>query len=161
EKPSLTIQRAGWTSALRNHWPEYLSEAAALGTFMVSACAVGVLLNHPSSAVYQALVNSDVFRRAIGRLAMGATPLPIIHTRWGKRSGAHMNPAVTLTFWTLGKIATWDAVFYILCQFLGGIAGVVLAALLIGEPLQHAAVNYAATTPGSGGLGVAFAAEFF
>jgi hypothetical protein len=40
-----TIQsstREGAFEALRTHWPEYLSEGAALGTFMVSACFFGV-----------------------------------------------------------------------------------------------------------------------
>jgi aquaporin Z len=71
-----------------------------------------------------------------------------------------MNPAVTLTFLSLGKIAPWDAVFYIMFQFLGGIAGVLVASLLIGPPLQHAAVNYVVTVPGPSGPRVAFAAEF-
>ena len=32
---------------LRNHWPEYLIEAWALGTFMVSAGVVTTLVEHP------------------------------------------------------------------------------------------------------------------
>lgn len=127
---------------------------------MVSACAFGVLLEHPSSPVYQLLASNDFIRRMLIGLAMGTTAIAIFHSPWGKRSGAHMNPAVTLTFWSLGKIANWDAVFYIVFQFLGGIAGVILAGLLIGEPLEHAAVNYVTTMPGSSGAGVAFAAEF-
>ena len=37
-------------------------------------------------------------------LAMGATAIALIYSPWGKRSGAHMNPAMTLTFLRLGKI---------------------------------------------------------
>jgi aquaporin Z len=29
---------------------------------------------------------------------MGPTAVAIIYSSWGRRSGAHMNPAVTLTF---------------------------------------------------------------
>jgi len=146
--------------ALRNHWPEYVMEAAALGAFMISACVFGVLLEHPSSPLNQWLTDEALLRRALGGIAMGLTAIAIFLSPWGKRSGAHMNPAVTLTFWSLGKIATWDALFYIAFQFAGSIAGVALALLLIGPPLQHAAVNYVVTAPGPGGSTVAFVAEF-
>ena len=33
--------------ALKQHWPEYLMEAAAIGLFMLAACVFGVLLEHP------------------------------------------------------------------------------------------------------------------
>src|SRR5258708_6870242 len=89
-----------------------------------------------------------------------ATEIPsvggIITSPWGKRSGAHMNPSVTLSFLLLRKLEAWDAVFYVLSQFLGGIAGVALANLLIGVPLSHAAVDYVVTVPGSHGVGAAF-----
>jgi aquaporin Z len=93
-------------------------------------------------------------------MAMGLTALAIFYSPWGKRSGAHLNPSVTLTFFTLGKIEGRDALFYILAQFAGGIAGVGVASLLIGTALGHPAVNYAATMPGPSGPWVAFGAEF-
>ena len=42
-------------------------------------------------------------RNVVGGVAMGLTAIALIHSPWGKRSGAHMNPAVTLTFLRLGK----------------------------------------------------------
>jgi len=149
----------GALDALRNHWPEYLMEAACLGLFMISACVFSVLLSHPSSALNQA-IDSPVLRRMIGGLAMGMTAVAIMFSPWGQRSGAHMNPAVTLTFLRLGKVARWDAAFYIAAQFTGGIAGVAVASLAIGVPLRHAEVNYAVTQPGTAGVALAFAAEF-
>ena len=74
--------------------------------------------------------------------------------------GAHLNPGVTLAFYSLGKIHGSDAVFYMLAQFAGGIAGVSLASLLIGEALGDPSVNYAVTMPGPKGPWVAFGAEF-
>lgn len=71
-----------------------------------------------------------------------------------------MNPAVTLTFLSLGKIAPWDALFYVTFQFLGAITGVFVADLVIGPALQDATVNYAVTVPGPGGPWIAFIAEF-
>lgn len=144
----------------RPHWPEYFFEAAALGIFMVSACICTVLLEHPSSPLHQA-IESDFTRRVLMGLAMGLTAAAIIQSPWGHRSGAHMNPAVTLAFWTLGRVTTLDAVFYILFQFLGGVAGVLLSALLIGPPLWHSAVNFAVTVPGTPGAYAAFWGELF
>lgn len=135
-------------------------EAAGLGIFMISACVFGVLLEHPSSPLNELLVGHDVLRRAIGGLAMGLTAVSIICSPWGQRSGAHLNPAVTLTFLSLKKIAAMDAAFYVLFQFLGGVAGVFIAGFLIGLPLQHASVNYVVTVPGPGGPLLAFLGEF-
>jgi len=145
--------------SLRGHWPEYLMEAAALGAFMLSACMFGALLEHPMSPANQA-IDSPQLRRALGGIAMGLTAICIICSPWGQRSGAHMNPSVTLSYLFLGKIRAWDAIFYIVFQFLGAAAGVMLATLLIGLPLSHAAVDYVVTVPGPRGAGAAFLAEF-
>jgi aquaporin Z len=144
--------------AARQHWPEYLIEAAGLGVFMVSACLFATLLEHPSSPVRQTVMGAMLRRIPMG-LAMGLTAVAIVYSPWGQRSGAHLNPALTLTFWRLGKVKALDAVFYALAQFVGGIAGVGLAAVLLGARVTHPAVNYAATVPGPAGAGVAFTAE--
>jgi aquaporin Z len=89
---------------------------------------------------------------------MGLTAVAIISSPWGKRSGAHMNPAVTLTFLSLGKVTPRDALFYIGGQFAGGVAGVLLSSWIFGPRLAR--VQYVATVPGPGGPWVAFAAEF-
>ncbi|MEP6911831.1 MAG: aquaporin [bacterium] len=145
--------------ALRKHWPEYLMEAAELGLFMISACAFTVLLFHPISPVAQSIESATV-RRVLMGAAMGSTAIAIVFSPFGKRSGAHFNPAVTLTFFRLGKVEPWDAAFYTLFQFAGGISGVLLASLLLGNLVAHQAVNFAATLPGPSGSGVAFMAEF-
>jgi aquaporin Z len=144
--------------AFRQHWAEYLMEAAELGLFMVSACAFTVLLFHPISPVAQS-IESDVTRRMLMGTAMGATAIAIIFSPLGKRSGGHFNPAVTLSYFRLGKIKAWDAAFFILFQFAGGIAGVVLASLLLGRLVAHKSVNYATTRPGQQGTTFAFLAE--
>lgn len=143
---------------LQQHWTEYLIEAAGLGLFMVSACIFGALLEYPGSPVRQA-INEPFARRVLMGLAMGTTAAAIIYSPWGKRSGAHINPAVTLTFFRLGKIARRDALCYVSFQFIGAVAGTALAALLLGGALRHPAVNYVATMPGAAGAGVAFVAE--
>jgi len=123
-------------------------EATALGMFMVSACVFGVLLEHIAGPA----------NRLVAGIAMGLTAVAIISSPWGQRSGAHMNPAVTLTFLSLGKIAPWDALFYAIAQFAGGAAGVLLSAWVLGPALAR--VQFVATVPGPGGPWVAFGAEF-
>ena len=144
--------------AFKRHWPEYLMEAAELGAFMISACVFTAILWHPASPVRQGIADPRL-RRTLTGLAMGLTALGIIYSPWGKRSGAHFNPSVTLTFFRLGKIEPWDAFFYVVAQFAGAVAGVLFAATLLGGNIRHPAVSYAATVPGPDGARVAFAAE--
>ena len=144
--------------ALSRHWPEYLMEAAGLGTFMIAACLFGALLEHPVSPLRNA-IDSSMARRALMGLAMGLTAVSIVYSPWGKQSGAHLNPAVTLAFYRLGKIAPWDAAFYALAQFAGGVTGVALAVLLLGAAVGHPSVNYVVTAPGAWGPWAALATE--
>jgi aquaporin Z len=98
-------------------------------------------------------------RRAAMGVAMGLTGAALIYSPWGRRSGAHNNPAVTLTFFRLGKISGRDALWYVAAQFVGGAAGIALASLALRPWIAHPAVNYIATVPGASGTAAAFAAE--
>ena len=88
--------------ALKDHWPQYLMEAWGLGVFMVSAAVFTALLEYPVSPAQQAIVDPLVRRALIG-MAMGLTAIGIIYSPWGQRSGAHVNPSVTLTFFRLPR----------------------------------------------------------
>lgn len=137
---------------------EYLMEAALLGLFMISACAFVVLLEYPASPVRAAIPSADLRRLLIG-LAMGTTAVLLIYSPWGMQSGAHFNPATTLTFYRLGKIRTQDALAYIAAQFAGGALGVGVAWAMFGPRLADPATHFAATVPGPAGLVAAFLAE--
>ena len=140
------------------HWKEYLIEAALLATFMVSASTMATLIEHPAFPV-RALVADPVGRRVLMGLAMGLTAISLIYSPWGQRSGAHLNPSVTLTFWRLGKVPTRDAAGYVVAQFAGGILGIALAAALLRPWIGGPPVNYVTTTPGPFGPLAAFVAE--
>ena len=122
--------RSAVAATLREHWPEYLMEAAELGLFMLLACAAVVAFEHPDSPAHRALGDATLRRVLIG-LAMGGTAVAITYSPLGKRSGAHFNPAVTLTFLRLGKVAPVDAAAYVAAQLTGGLGGVCLAAALL------------------------------
>jgi aquaporin Z len=140
------------------HWPEYLMEAGESALYLFSACTFATLLWHPSSPI-EGYVPSETVRRMLMGPAMGATIIVIVLSPWGKQSGAHFNPAVTFTFYRLGKVAVWDTVFYCASQFLGAVAGVALASFVLQGAPAHGAVHYAATIPGIYGDAIAFLAE--
>src|SRR6266404_7189326 len=122
------------TDALKHHWLEYLMEATCLGLFMVSAFTFGTILEHPASLVHQAIPN-PLLRRFLMGLAMGSTAIAIIYSPWGKQSGAHINPSITLTFFRLGKVKKCDALLYIACQFLGGLLGVLFVVQFLSKEI--------------------------
>lgn len=149
--------RENMRDALRTHWPEYLMEGAGLGLFMMSAGLFGILLYHPASPASQ--LADPIPRRLLMGLAMGLTAIGLIYSPWGRQSGAHFNPAVTLTFLRLGKVARPDAFFYIMAHFAGGASGVLLGALASRGLIADPAVNYVVTVPGAWGRAGAFSAE--
>jgi aquaporin Z len=153
----MTMMRAA--EALSKHWPEYLIEGWALGTFMISAGLVATVLEYPHSALHETLTLPAV-RHVIAGLLMGGTAVVLIYSPWGKRSGDHMNPAVTLTYYLLGRVRGWDALFFVIAQTLGGTIGIIALAAVVGSPFRGAPVNYAATMPGSAGPLAAFLAEW-
>lgn len=151
--------------ALKRHWRQYLMEAAGLASFITSACLVTTLVEHPASPVRQA-ADGAVLRRGLIGVWMALTIAAITYAPWGKRSGAHINPAVTWAFRRLGRMSTWDAVFYTLAQFLGALAGITVMAALLACWIADPAVNFVVTEPGPAGMApkyspwVAFGGEF-
>jgi aquaporin Z len=144
---------------LRRHLADYVSEATCLALFMVSATAFALLLQLPVSPFTGWTMSAMGGRVPMG-LAMGLTAAALIYSPAGRRSGPHMNPAVTLAFLRLGKIAPATAAGYIVAQFIGGIGGVAVTVPLFDGLPADASVNFVATMPGPDGPAAAFAAEF-
>lgn len=133
-------------------------EAAGLGLFMLAAALVTTGLEYSRSPLH-ALLPDPTIRRVLIGLAMGLTAAGIIYSPWGQRSGAHLNPAVTATFYRLGKLHGVDALGYVAAQCIGGLLGLLLAAAALGMAIQDPAVNYVVTVPGARGVVTAFIAE--
>jgi aquaporin Z len=93
-------------------------------------------------------------------VAMGLTAFGLIYSRWGRRSGAHMNPAVTLAFLRLRLVRPIDGLFYMLAQTIGGTFGVFAGFLLTAGMLAAPEARWVVTVPGTCGPFVAFGAEF-
>jgi len=90
---------------LTEHWPEYLMEAADLGTFMVSACIFATILESQGSPIRQS-IDDPVIRRGLMGTAMGLTAIGIIYSPWGKQSGAHINPALGVLLIAINYVVT-------------------------------------------------------
>ena len=145
--------------ALSLHWREFLIEGWALGMFMICASVVTTWLECPGAPLNRCIGSAAVRLGLIG-LCMGGTAMALIYSRWGRRSGAHMNPSVTLAFLSLGRIAPINALYYVAAQFIGGYLGVLSSWALLGPPFTHPPVHFIVTVPGPGGPWLAFAAEF-
>jgi aquaporin Z len=145
-------------NSLRFHWPEYLMEAGEVGTYLLLTCFFAALLQNPASPIRH-LIDSNIVRRALMGLGVGATVIAIVMTPWGKQSGGHFNPALTFTFYRLGNVELWDALFYAAAQFSGAIGGVAIARYVLRGAPGHHAIRYAVTMPGKYGSAVAFLGE--
>jgi len=110
-----------WADTLRRHWPEYAIEAGFLALFVLAAGIVSAWSQGASGPLSAA---GPAVRRLAGGLAMGLALMAMIYSPWGRRSGAHLNPAITLAYLRLGKIGKWDAAAYLLAQVVGGLAAV-------------------------------------
>jgi aquaporin Z len=133
-------------------------ETGELAFYMFATCAFATLLQHPASPLRHVIVN-NLTRRALMGFAIGATVVATVMSPWGKQSGGHFNPAITFTFYRLGKVALWDALFYASAQFSGAITGVAIARYVLRGAPANDAVRYAVTVPGMYGWAAAFIGE--
>ena len=109
-----------WVDSLRRHWPEYLIEAAFLALFVLAGGLVSAWLPVASTPSDLAL------RRLMVGVITGGLLMALIYSPWGRRSGSHLNPAITLAYLRLGKVGRWDGLFYIVAQVAGASAAVAL-----------------------------------
>jgi aquaporin Z len=138
---------------------DYCYEGLGLGIFMFSAGFFDALIDSPNLPIRQH-IHSAFMRRFLIGLTMGLTALYIFNAPFGKKSGAYINPAVTLVQYRLQNIDRKDAFFYVLFQFIGGTLGMYLVYLVMPVLISSTAINYIVTQPGAAGTTVAFILEF-
>ena len=64
EQGTMPIAPSSLRFALRQHWPEYMMEAAELGLFMIVACVLAAVIDYVGSPVRQMLPRRT--RRRVG-----------------------------------------------------------------------------------------------
>ena len=77
----------------------------------------------------------------LGNTIATGSILVVLILIFGPISGAHFNPAVTLSFLLRKEISTKDAIYYISCQILGGIIGMLAAHAMFELPLLQISSN--------------------
>lgn len=133
-------------------------EFSETGALMFSICLFGTLLYSTASPMARfALLRTE--SATIMGLGVAGTTLLIVRSPFGRRSGAHFNPAITLTYLWLDRIHRWDALCYIAAHFAGALGGVFVARQTFGLSLSADPVHYVVTVPGGYGHAVAFIAE--
>ena len=98
------------------------------------------------------LLPSASWRLLLTGLLFGGTGSLIAVTPVGRRSGAHLNPCVTLAFFVTGHVHRDDLLGYALAQVGGAAAAAVLVARLWGGAARSVADGVTRPGPGTGAL---------
>lgn len=128
---------------MRRNLPVYLCEFAGTALMLFWGLTAVVLLWGTPSPV--PAIENAAARRLITGLLFAAGATAVVYSPLGQRSGGHINPAMTLAFWHLGKVPTRDAIAYVIAQFLGALAGVAATALTWRDLARS--VQFGATVP--------------
>lgn len=131
---------------MRRNLSAYASEFAGTALMLFIGVSAVAFMWAPGSPV--PVVSNGALRRLLTGLMFAGGATAVVYSPLGQISGGHINPAVTLAFWRMGKVSSLDAVIYVVAQFLGAFAGAYAAGVAWG-PLT-AGVEYAATVPGAG-----------
>ncbi len=101
--------------------------AEFLGTCTLVAVVVG-------SGTMAANISADRGVELLINTFSTVVALGILIQILGPVSGAHFNPAFTLSDWAQRRVGAPQAMSYVFAQFFGGIAGVILANLMFKNP---------------------------
>jgi glycerol uptake facilitator-like aquaporin len=101
-------------------------------------------LRVPSSPIYVADLGIAV--AVIGAFS-GVVLVALILSPPGRRSGGHMNPAVTIALWLMDVFPGLSVLPYVVAQLTGSVLGVVLARLTWGPVVESADIGYGAVRP--------------
>ena len=140
------------------HWPEYGAEFVGTAWNVFVGLSAVVFNMAPGMPGGRLVPDMSLRLLVTGLIFAGSGSLYTI-SPWGRLSGSHINPSVTLAFWFCGKVRGHDLLGYLAAQFLGGTLGALLIALVW---RGHAVdVGNGRTLPGVGWTaGAAFFVEF-
>ena len=137
---------------VREYAAEFVGTALLLLVGLSAVCADFAT----RSPVVSSIPDSNL-RRLITGVIFAGTATAIVYSPLGRRSGGHINPAVTLAFLRLGKITPKSAAIYIAVQIAGALTGAaIVLAIWRGWATN---VSVGATVPKDGGAWAAAAAE--
>lgn len=141
------IQRPSATT--RREVRAWFNELAGTTILLFAAVLVTRWLFGPGSVVADAVSGLPARLTIVGATTGSLLALLII-SPIGRSSGGHFNPAVSVTFWLLRRMAPRDVAAYVVAQLAGSVIGVLLGRMALGSVVADPAVNYAALRPASG-----------
>ncbi|MGE5232434.1 MAG: MIP/aquaporin family protein [Deltaproteobacteria bacterium] len=136
-------------------WPLWCAELAGTALLVGVGCSL-VILDFGVGSPVAALLPGLAARRAVTGFLFGGVGALITVSPVGKVSGAHINPAVTLTFWLERRMSGVMALGYVAAQLAGAVAGAL--PLRLWGPMG-ASVAFGATLPGPAGEWAALLGE--
>ncbi|MEV0072074.1 MULTISPECIES: MIP/aquaporin family protein [unclassified Amycolatopsis] len=104
-------------------------------------------LRDPGGTLY--IANLPRALAVIGVLS-GAMLIGLMLSPLGRRSGGHMNPAVTVALWLMNDFPGRRVAPYVLAQLTGSVAGAALGRLAWGQVVTHPQIAIAAISPAPG-----------
>jgi aquaporin Z len=131
---------------MRRNLPVYACEFAGTAVMLFWGITAVALMWGAGSPV--PVIPIPALRRLATGILFAGGATAVVYSPLGKRSGGHINPAVTLAFWKLGNVPGRDVPWYIAAQTLGAIAGTTAAAIVWSDLARS--VQLAATVPGQG-----------
>lgn len=124
------------------HWGAWLSEFAATAILLLVMVTLFRGLFGTGGSLAHAIPSAEG-RLAVDAVVSGVTVGLLIVSPFGRRSGGHMNPAVSLAFWLMGALPGRDAAAYAAAQLAGSVTGVAVGRLVWGEHTADPAVGFA------------------
>jgi aquaporin Z len=140
------------------HWREYGCEVLGTALLCIGGLSA-VTFDFGKGLPMEIWFPSYRLRLLITGLLFSGSGSLIAISALGKVSGAHLNPSVTLAFWVQRKMHRWDAMLYMVSQFLGATIGAGAIWAIWGS--YASSVKFGVTLPGARfGVWRAFGAEF-
>ncbi|GBQ25735.1 major facilitator superfamily glycerol uptake transporter [Acetobacter estunensis NRIC 0472] len=123
----------------------------ATAVLMIIGLACVILLSAPNTWLGDRLAPHPALQAALCGLCFGLAGTAAAMTPFGKVSGAHLNPSVTLAFMLSKKIVWIDALGYVISQVIGAVLGTAIVYgagyLLSSWKVDALAAHYGATVP--------------
>ena len=127
-------------------WRIFVSELVGTALLVLAGLSLVIFMFGEGSPV-ESLLPSEASRRLITGFLFGTIGALIALSPVGMRSGAHINPVVTLAFRLMGKLDLRTTLGYIVAQLIGAVVGSL--PLFMWGPMGKS-VAFGATLPGSG-----------
>jgi len=124
----------------------YLSEF--IGTFLMVLIGISAIVLNFGTCIMQEAISSFSVRLLLTGVFFAGGATLVVYSPVGRISGAHLNPAVTLSFFLQKKLKGRDFLMYSLMQIAGSIIAAFISLFLWSESARR--VNVGMTLPGTG-----------